>query len=237
MNKFHLILFFFATIFISSCSSGQPKEGFVSVNPKEFSEKLEKTTEANLIDVRTPEEFADGHLKNAKNINWKGDDFGKQVAELDKSKPIFIYCLSGGRSTAAANLLSKEGFTDIIEMDGGMMKWRSEKMPETKDATASKDSGMTKKQFDALLATDKVVLVDFYAVWCAPCKKMEPYLKEIAEDLKDKVTVIRIDVDKNQELALELNVNALPTLMVYKNKVMTWEKVGYVEKAVVVEKL
>ena len=117
------------------------------------------------------------------------------------------------------------------------MKWRSEKMPETKDATASKDSGMTKKQFDALLATDKVVLVDFYAVWCAPCKKMEPYLKEIAEDLKDKVTVIRIDVDKNQELALELNVNALPTLMVYKNKVMTWEKVGYVEKAVVVEKL
>lgn len=237
MNKIHLILFIFATVFISSCSNGQTKEGFVSVKPKEFSEKLEKTPEANLIDVRTPEEFADGHLKNATNINWKGDDFGKQVAELDKSKPVFVYCLSGGRSKAAANYLSKEGFTNIVEMDGGMMKWRAEKMPETKESSASNDSGMTKQQFDALLDTDKVVLVDFYAVWCAPCKKMEPYLKEIAEDMKDKVTVIRIDVDKNQELAMEMNVSALPTLMVFKNKVNTWEKIGFVEKAVVVENL
>ena len=237
MNKIHLILFIFATVFISSCSNGQTKEGFVSVKPKEFSEKLEKTPEANLIDVRTPEEFADGHLKNATNINWKSDDFGKQVAELDKSKPVFVYCLSGGRSKAAANFLSKEGFTNIVEMDGGMMKWRSEKMPETKEASSTKETGMTKKQFDALMDTDKVVLVDFYAVWCAPCKKMEPYLKEIAEDMKDRVTVIRIDVDKNQELAMELKVNALPTLMVYKNKVNTWEKVGYVEKAVVLENL
>ncbi len=236
MNKINFTLFFFAALFISSCS-GQSNNGFESVTVKEFSEKLANNPDAVLIDVRTPGEYADGHLQNAVNIDWKGNDFDAQVSNLDKSKPVYVYCLSGGRSKGAANFLKKEGFSEVIEMDGGMMKWRSEKMPETKETTSSKDAGMTKQQFDALLNTDKVVLVDFYAVWCAPCKKMEPYLKEIAEDMKDKVTVIRIDVDKNQELAMELKVNALPTLMVYKNKVNTWEKVGYVEKAVVLENL
>lgn len=237
MNKLNFILFFFAALFISSCTNGQSNKGFKSVTVKEFSEKLAENPDAVLIDVRTPGEYADGHLQNAVNIDWKGNDFDTQVSNLDKSKPVYLYCLSGGRSTAAANFLKEEGFSEVIEMDGGMMKWRSEKMPETKEASATKETGMTKKQFDALLDTDKVVLVDFYAVWCAPCKKMEPYLKEIAEDMKDKVTVIRIDVDKNQELAMELKVTALPTLMVYKNKVNTWEKVGYVEKAVVLENL
>lgn len=237
MNKLNFILFFFAALFISSCTNGQSNKRFKSVTVKEFSEKLAENPDAVLIDVRTPGEYADGHLQNAVNIDWKGNDFDTQVSNLDKSKPVYLYCLSGGRSTAAANFLKEEGFSEVIEMDGGMMKWRSEKMPETKEASATKETGMTKKQFDALLDTDKVVLVDFYAVWCAPCKKMEPYLKEIAEDMKDKVTVIRIDVDKNEELAMELKVNALPTLMVYKNKVNTWKKIGYVEKAVVVENL
>lgn len=237
MNKLNFILFFFAALFISSCTNGQSNKGFKSVTVKEFSEKLAENPDAVLIDVRTPGEYADGHLQNAVNIDWKGNDFDTQVSNLDKSKPVYLYCLSGGRSTAAANFLKEEGFSEVIEMDGGMMKWRSEKMPETKEASATKETGMTKKQFDALLDTDKVVLVDFYAVWCAPCKKMEPYLKEIAEDMKDKVTVIRIDVDKNEELAMEMNVNALPTLIVFKNKVNTWEKIGFVEKAVVVENL
>ena len=236
MNKINFTLFFLAALFISSCN-GQSNKGFKSVTVKEFSEKLAENPDAVLIDVRTPGEYADGHLQNAVNIDWKGNDFDTQVSNLDKSKPVYLYCLSGGRSTAAANFLKDEGFSEVIEMDGGMMKWRSEKMPETKEASATKETGMTKKQFDKLLDTDKVVLVDFYAVWCAPCKKMEPYLKEIAEDMKDKVTVIRIDVDKNEELAMEMNVNALPTLMVFKNKVNTWEKIGFVEKAVVVENL
>ena len=111
--------------------------------------------------MRTPGEYADGHLQNAVNIDWKGNDFDAQVSNLDKSKPVYVYCLSGGRSKGAANFLKKEGFSEVIEMDGGMMKWRAEKMPETKESSASKDSGMTKQQFDALLDTDKVVLVDF----------------------------------------------------------------------------
>lgn len=237
MNKINFIFFFAAALFISSCTNGQSNAGFTTVTPQEFSEKLANNPEAILIDVRTPGEFADGHLEDAVNIDWKGNDFGKQVADIDKSTPVYVYCLSGGRSKGAANFLKKEGFETVIEMDGGMMKWRSLKMPETKESGSSKDTGMTLKQYEALLATDKVVLVDFYAVWCAPCKKMEPYLKEIDAEMSDKVTVVRIDVDKNEALAMQLNVNALPTLMVYKNKVKTWEHVGFVDKAGVLEKL
>ena len=237
MNKINFILFFAVAIFISSCTNGQSNNGFTSVAPKEFSEKLAETPDAILIDVRTPGEYAEGHIQDAINIDWRGSDFGQQVADFDKSTPIYVYCLSGGRSKGAANFLKKEGFETVIEMDGGMMKWRSEKMPETKEASSSKDTGMTLKQFEVLLATDKVVLVDFYAEWCKPCKKMEPYLKEIDAEMSDKVIVLRIDADKNPELAMQMNVNALPTLMVYKNKVKTWENVGFVGKDVVLEKL
>jgi thioredoxin 1 len=237
MNKINLIFFFFAAILISSCSNGQSNEGFTTVTPQEFSKKLAKTPEAFLIDVRTPGEYADGHLQDAVNIDWKSNDFGEKVADIDKSAPIYVYCLSGGRSKGAANFLKKEGFENVIEMDGGMMKWRSLKMPETKEASSLKTAGMSLKQFEALLATDKVVLVDFYADWCKPCKKMEPYLKEIDKDMGDKVTVLRIDADQNPELCSQMNVNALPTIMVYKNKVQTWKNVGFVDKAAVLEKL
>jgi thioredoxin len=96
---------------------------------------------------------------------------------------------------------------------------------------------MTKADFDKLLDTDKKVLIDFYAEWCGPCKKMEPFLNKMTEELKDKVTIIRIDVDKNETLANELKVEFLPTLMVYENKKVTWQGEGYVSEEELRKKL
>ena len=110
-------------------------------------------------------------------------------------------------------------------------------MPETTENTKAKSAGMTKQQFDALLISDKLVLIDFYADWCGPCKKMKPYLEEISKEMSDKVVVIRINADDNQALCKELKIDALPVLQVYKNKTMTWSNVGMIEKADVVKQL
>jgi thioredoxin len=116
------------------------------------------------------------------------------------------------------------------------MKWRGANLPETTD-NAVVSNGMSKQQFDALLISDKLVLIDFYADWCAPCNKMKPYLEEISNDMADKVVVIRINADDNKALCKELKIDALPVLQLYKNKTLSWTNTGFIEKAEVVKQL
>lgn len=181
-----------------------------------FAEKVKHTPGALVLDVRTPEEFSKGHLKDARNINWRDTNFADQVAKIDKSKPVFVYCLVGGRSASAALKMREMGFKEVYELEGGIIKWRAANLPETMEA-GSKIIGLTKQQFNQLINSDKLVLVDFYADWCEPCKRMEPYLNEIASEMKDKVQVLRINADDNVMLCKELKVAALPVLQLYKN--------------------
>lgn len=240
MKKYLSIVLFSLSVVFASCSNGQKQtETEVSyvLSATDFDKKMKELSAAPVLDVRTPEEFSDGHIQNALNVNWNGDDFQKEVNKIDKTKPVFVYCLSGGRSGAAASSMRSNGFTEVYELDGGMMKWRSANMPETRESTVVKSPGMTMADFEEKITSDKIVLVDFYAEWCLPCKKMKPYLEEIAKDMADKVVVVRIDADENMALCKEMNIDGLPVLQVYKNKAKTWEKQGYIEKDAVVNQL
>lgn len=224
-------------LLLNSCNNGQSNSRINTIiSATKFSEKIKELPSATIIDVRTPDEFSKGHLVNALNYTWNGNEFDNQIAKLDKTKPVFVYCLSGGRSSSAANKMRLEGFKTVYELDGGILKWRGENLTETTDNTVT-SNGMTKQQFDALLNSDKLVLIDFYAEWCAPCKKMKPYLDEITKDMADKVVVIRINADDNQSLCKELKIDALPVLQLYKNKTLTWTNTGFIEKAGVVMQL
>jgi thioredoxin len=132
--------------------------------------------------------------------------------------------------------MKSQGFQEVYELNGGMMKWRAASLPETTDKALA-STGMSKQQFDNLLVTDKLVLIDYYADWCAPCKKMKPYLDEISRDMADKVVVIRINADENQALCKELKIDALPVLHIYKNKALIWNNTGFIEKEEVVKQL
>jgi thioredoxin len=132
--------------------------------------------------------------------------------------------------------MKSQGFKEVYELNGGMMKWRAASLPETTDKALA-STGMSKQQFDNLLVTDKLVLIDYYADWCAPCKKMKPYLDEISRDMADKVVVIRINADENQALCKELKIDALPVLHIYKNKALIWNNTGFIEKEEVVKQL
>lgn len=235
MKKTFSLLLTVATLFFFSCTNGQKSTGNI-LAPQEFQKKITEMSQAPIVDVRTPEEFQKGHIKNAVNINWNGDDFEKQISKLDKSKPVFVYCLSGGRSGAAAKQMRSDGFEEVYELSGGMLNWRSANMPETTDSKPA-SNGMTKEQFDALLNSDKMVLVDFYADWCEPCKKMKPYLEELSKDMADKLVLVRINADENPALCKEMKVEGLPALQVYKNKNLTWSHMGYISKEDVVKNL
>ena len=236
MKNYLIISFVSFAILFHSCTNGQTGKSQTNYSATEFAEKIKELPSAPIVDVRTPDEFAKGHLQNAKNIDWNGADFSKQTALLDKSKPVFIYCFSGRRSAAAASQMRSEGFKEVYELNGGMMKWRAANLPETTDNT-SIPLGMTKQQFDELLNSEKLVLIDFYAEWCAPCKKMKPYLDEISKDMSDKVRFVRINADDNQALCKELKIDALPVLQLYKNRALIWANEGYIGKEEVVKQI
>lgn len=90
---------------------------------KEEFKKLADNANVTLIDVRTPEEFREGKIFHAKNINYFDNDFSSKINELDKEKPVYLYCRSGNRSQKAAKKMQKLGFKHIIDLEGGYMNW------------------------------------------------------------------------------------------------------------------
>ncbi len=83
-----------------------------------------------------------------------------------------------------------------------------------------------KRNFKEIIGSNKPTLVDFYADWCGPCKMMNPVLQQLAGELKGRVNIIKIDVDKNQHLAQKLNVRGVPTLIIYKKGKIVWRSSG-----------
>jgi thioredoxin 1 len=221
--------FFLAGFLLVSCSIGQGSTK-TDLSPSEFSKQLSETENPTILDVRTPGEFGEGHIQNALNIDWNGSSFDTQVSKLDKNTTVFVYCLSGGRSGSAASQLRSNGFKNVLELDGGMMAWRSAAFPETTDSKVVKSTGMSVKDFEKMLETDKVVLVDFYAEWCGPCKKMKPSIEAIEKEMAANVKVVRIDVDKNTDLVKSFGILEIPIIRVYKQGKITWEQKGFVEK-------
>lgn len=96
------------------------------VSNDEFEKKIKELPQAQLIDVRTPEEFAEGHLVGAKNLNIFDDDFTAKIEKLDKKKPVLVYCHSGGRSGEAYDALKKVGFVTVLDMKNGFSSWKKE---------------------------------------------------------------------------------------------------------------
>jgi rhodanese-related sulfurtransferase len=94
---------------------------------RDFAEAKDKA-ENILLDVRTPEEFAEGHLENAINIDFYKDDFTEELNKLDKSKPYAIYCRSGHRSGITCKKMEEIGFTSTVNLDGGILQWIKEGM-------------------------------------------------------------------------------------------------------------
>lgn len=80
--------------------------------------------------------------------------------------------------------------------------------------------------FDKLIQENKPTLVDFYATWCGPCKMQAPILEEVKKNVGDKANIVKVDIDKNEELARRYNVQSIPTLIMFKNGEAVWRAVG-----------
>lgn len=120
----------FLLLGFTSCLKNQA-DGVQVLDVATYEKKMAEP-EVQLVDVRTPEEFNEGHIENAVNINFMSDDFDANVANLDKEKPVMVYCKAGGRSAKAAARLKELGFKAITDLEGGISNWTSKNKPTVK---------------------------------------------------------------------------------------------------------
>ena len=96
---------------------------------------------------------------------------------------------------------------------------------------------MPSSSFEKLISSTRPVMIDFYADWCGPCKVVAPILRELKSELGDKVRIVKIDVDKNQSISQKLQVQSIPTLMLYQNGELKWRTAGVQTKALMKKKI
>jgi thioredoxin 1 len=206
-------IIFFTILYFANQSIGIAQV----LSTDDFEKKYAETPNAQLVDVRTTGEYGGGHLPKAQNVDLRSTDFTQKVQTLDKTKPTFVYCLSGGRSAEAANIMRQNGFTNVYEMGGGYLKWTTKmKAVEGVKPTDSKNA-LSKEYLDKLLKSNKIVMLDFYAVWCGPCMKMMPTIDKLKAELGDKVAIEKVDSDANKALVADFKVDEIPTFLIFKD--------------------
>ncbi|WP_341841256.1 rhodanese-like domain-containing protein [Chitinophaga caseinilytica] len=188
-------------------------------------EKGLRQTDVQLLDVRTAKEFKTGHLPNALQADFTNkEEFAHRVKSLDKSKPVFVYCLVGGRSGAAAKWLADNGFKDVTDLSGGINAWRAESKPI---AGGEKVPQMSMDLYKQAISSSQWILVDVGAEWCPPCRKMAPMVKQFTEE--KKIKILNVDGGNDTDVMKAINATELPTFILYRNGKEVWRKSGAVE--------
>ncbi|HZW77012.1 MAG TPA: rhodanese-like domain-containing protein [Flavobacteriaceae bacterium] len=126
MRKIKILLLLSLIIGFFACKESSKSEISKVITVEEAHRALASDMEYQLIDVRTVDEFKEGHLPGAVNICVTDDNFEKQLIHLDKNKPVYLYCRSGKRSARAAEILTQKGFKEIYDVKGGIQKWQEE---------------------------------------------------------------------------------------------------------------
>lgn len=194
-----------------------------TIDANAFVEAVKDNKNIQLVDSRTPQEFNKSHMNNAINIDVNNPDWKQKLSQLDKSKPVYLYCLSGSRSNDMMKAMQEEGFKEVYNLDGGLAKLEEKHvtavfdMSKFQQKSTSDAPGLNLEQLNAYVKEHKNVVVDFYADWCGPCKQMDPHLKELSEKNKDKFTLLKVNFDNSKELAKEFKIRGIPHLMIYKD--------------------
>lgn len=195
-------------------------------------ENLLKDSPGTLLDVRTHHEFSNGHIKDAGQLNYYALDFKQNLLLLPKHQPVYLYCNTGYRSQRAAEILVKNGFTEVYNLEHGIMEWKLQNLPVIIEPNAKPDTEnkMEPDEYSALINSEKLVFIDFYAPWCAPCRKMMTVIDSLKTEYKDNLSIVKINVDASNKLIKELNIVSVPYLVLnYKGNIL-FSNSGFIGK-------
>ncbi|WP_204346436.1 rhodanese-like domain-containing protein [Psychroserpens algicola] len=121
--KNKVLMYCFALFALAYSCKEEPQSEIKMVSPEEMQSLLE-LEDIQLVDVRTPAEHKSGYIEHAQNIDLTSPTFDEDIVKLDKTKPVVVYCKSGGRSAKCSKKLKEAGFVKIYDLEGGLEKWK-----------------------------------------------------------------------------------------------------------------
>ena len=220
----NILISLILSLTLIACSTQERNK---SLSASEFQSEIKSAEAGQILDVRTIDEYNKGHIEGAVLADISSNLFQEITNKLDKSKTVYVYCLSGGRSGEAAIKLQQMGFKSVINLSGGMLAWQSANLPLSTNTTSPAVSeGMSVADFDQQIKGKKLVIVDYNATWCGPCKQLSPVLEAWVKEQKGKVELIKIDVDANQGLAKAKQIESIPYLEFYKDGKLADKQIG-----------
>ncbi len=122
MKKISIVFSLILSLSLTNCEKETQSEIKV-ISPEEMQTLLE-LEDVQIVDVRTPEEYKNGFIDNSQNIDFKSPTFDEDITKLDKTKPVILYCKSGGRSAKCSIKLKDAGFVKIYDLNGGITQWK-----------------------------------------------------------------------------------------------------------------
>ena len=206
-------------------------QDYTQVNAVEFAEKI-KSKKATLLDVRTSGEFKNGHITDAGQLNFYSLDFRKKLLLLPKDQPVYLYCNTGFRSRIAAEILVKNGYSEVYNLEHGIMDWNLQDLPVViePDAQADNRDKMEPDEYYALIQSDKPVFIDFYAPWCGPCRQMMPMIDSLKVSYKEDIKVVKINADASKRLVKELGILGVPYFKMFNKGELIYSHTGLLPK-------
>lgn len=226
MKKFLINIISFLLL---SCSTNS--QSFINLNPLEFQTSIEKEG-GIILDIRTPQEVSSGAIENSSTIDFYDQDFERKINKIQKDKTVYVYCMSGGRSSQASKLLIKSGQAKVVNLNGGIKAWQAIQLPLIR--TSKKEDKSIQElhisDFDTILSQNNLVLADFHTLWCMPCRKLSTIIDELKEEYVSSAQVLRIDMDNSELLAESFEIKSIPTLILFKNSKEIWRHTGLISK-------
>lgn len=235
MRNFQTIISLFIFLTLSSCAQ---ETGYFQLNATDF-QNISTTTPGILLDVRTLGEYKNGHIENSGQLNYYASDFREKLLLLPDNQPVYLYCNTGYRSERAAKFLAANGYSQVYNLEKGIMEWNLKNLPVIVDPDASpdKENMMDLAAYNSLINTDSLVLIDFYAPWCAPCRKMMPMIDSLKTEYHGSVNILKINADASKKLIKELKIESVPYFALYRNGMQLFSHYGIIGREELVKRL
>jgi rhodanese-related sulfurtransferase len=212
-----------AIVFLVTIAGFSQNQNVFTLKVDSFSAKIKEQKSPQLIDARGPEEFALNHINGALNFNLQTENYAKYVAQLDKSKPVFIYSIGAGRSGQLAKELLKNGFSEVHDLEGGIAAW----IGSGKPFYTNLKSKLTLAEYQKIITDNNTVLVDIGSKYCGACKKVKPILETIRAEYGANLKIIEIELEESPQVIADLKtVKVFPTLILYQNGKIVFKKDG-----------
>ncbi len=215
-----IISAFSLSLLIMACGNGPSSK----IDAKDLSTKAQEAN-VQILDIRTADEFKANHIEKSINIDIQSPKFDSLISIFYSSLPVYIVANDDQAADKGVTRMNILGFRDAKALKGGVQAWKEagfELVAEKPKVVYESDT----IPFLKARMGSKLVMVDFNATWCKPCKMLEPTVEKIHDERAADVIVYSIDTDENPELAQEYNANQIPLLVFIKNGKEVYRTLG-----------